>query len=411
MKFTVAHASALGLITMAMLTSASMAQQVRIYGGLSNFDVYNETGDDCNEFEFELDGPHPEDVYHTYHNGNYGAPRIESLPGNTGIRVIYSHPAHATHNHAVEHFGASLRGGALVTGQRFRWISGGIQPPTPPANPPLPTLSLIITTLNNREVVLETLTNTDEHNRPIWVKRKVTRVNREVSLEELMPNDPLIQSSTDLDAAPVMLDVGEPIEHDEQVADFFEQGSQVISYDVWLDSQRRVGNTWIHEPGVRLGMVMNASLTQRPGCDTGTPTIITQPTDTSAWLGAATDLYCEAESDPNYGELFYQWRHESVDLPGEDNPRLELDPITPESAGTYTCILRNDCGFVMSYSAHLTVISCDADYNKDNAIDFFDYLDFVGDFADGKFWADFNDDGILDFFDYLDYVSAFANGC
>lgn len=108
MRFGMSKWCAAGLVAISC-AAASVIADVRIYGGLCNFDVYNETGDDCNEFEFELDGPHPEDVYHTYRNGNYGSPRIESLPGNTGIRVIYSRPAHATHPHAVEHFGVSLR--------------------------------------------------------------------------------------------------------------------------------------------------------------------------------------------------------------------------------------------------------------------------------------------------------------
>lgn len=68
-----------------------------LIGGLGNFDVPNNEGGDCNEFEIELEGPHPEDVYHTYHNPNYGSPTITALPGNIGIRVVYDTPLHATH--------------------------------------------------------------------------------------------------------------------------------------------------------------------------------------------------------------------------------------------------------------------------------------------------------------------------
>jgi hypothetical protein len=49
-----------------------------------------------------------------------------------------------------------------------------------------------------------------------------------------------------------------------------------------------------------------------------------------------------------------------------------------------------------------------ADFNGDTVVDFFDYLDFVAEFASGSLEADFNDDGVLDFFDYLDFVAAFA---
>lgn len=54
---------------------------------------------------------------------------------------------------------------------------------------------------------------------------------------------------------------------------------------------------------------------------------------------------------------------------------------------------------------------CDADFNTDGVLDFFDYLDFVTAFAAGQFAADFNDDMAIDFFDYLDFVSGFSLGC
>jgi hypothetical protein len=57
------------------------------------------------------------------------------------------------------------------------------------------------------------------------------------------------------------------------------------------------------------------------------------------------------------------------------------------------------------------VIACTADYNVDGVVDFFDYLDFVSDFAAGRGGSDFNADFVVDLFDYLDFVAAFAEGC
>lgn len=57
------------------------------------------------------------------------------------------------------------------------------------------------------------------------------------------------------------------------------------------------------------------------------------------------------------------------------------------------------------------VIACTADYNVDGVVDFFDYLDFVSDFAAGRGGSDFNADYVVDLFDYLDFVAAFADGC
>ncbi len=49
-----------------------------------------------------------------------------------------------------------------------------------------------------------------------------------------------------------------------------------------------------------------------------------------------------------------------------------------------------------------------ADFNRDGAVDFFDYLDFVADFAAAMPSADTNYDCEIDFFDYLDFVSTFS---
>lgn len=54
---------------------------------------------------------------------------------------------------------------------------------------------------------------------------------------------------------------------------------------------------------------------------------------------------------------------------------------------------------------------CFADFNSDGAVDFFDYLDFVGAFDTEAPGADFNADGAVDFFDYLDFVTAYNIGC
>ena len=54
---------------------------------------------------------------------------------------------------------------------------------------------------------------------------------------------------------------------------------------------------------------------------------------------------------------------------------------------------------------------CLADFNHDNVVDFFDYLDFVDALSAMDPSADFNGDMVIDFFDYLDFVDAFSTGC
>jgi hypothetical protein len=53
---------------------------------------------------------------------------------------------------------------------------------------------------------------------------------------------------------------------------------------------------------------------------------------------------------------------------------------------------------------------CAADFNGDQQVDFFDYLDFASAFDAEDPSADFNGDNQVDFFDYLDFVAAF-DGC
>jgi len=70
-------------------------------------------------------------------------------------------------------------------------------------------------------------------------------------------------------------------------------------------------------------------------------------------------------------------------------------------------------GFIMMDDLEITAGAqgCDADFNGDNQVDFFDYLDFAAAFDAEDPAADFNGDDQIDFFDYLDFVQAFDEGC
>jgi hypothetical protein len=66
----------------------------------------------------------------------------------------------------------------------------------------------------------------------------------------------------------------------------------------------------------------------------------------------------------------------------------------------------------LKYSPTAVVLTtCLADFNDDQSVDFFDYLDFVAAFSSNNPQADFNLDDAIDFFDYLDFVAAFSAGC
>ena len=58
----------------------------------------------------------------------------------------------------------------------------------------------------------------------------------------------------------------------------------------------------------------------------------------------------------------------------------------------------------------VVIFGCKQDFNNDGAVDLFDYLDFLQDFAIASCNADYNFDGVVDLFDYLDFVSDFSRG-
>jgi hypothetical protein len=73
----------------------------------------------------------------------------------------------------------------------------------------------------------------------------------------------------------------------------------------------------------------------------------------------------------------------------------------------------DDIEFDLGGGSNLNVAEpdCPADFNGDNVVDFFDYLDFAAAFDAGDPSADFNHDDQVDFFDYLDFTAAFDAGC
>ncbi|MDX2146026.1 MAG: hypothetical protein SFZ23_00765 [Planctomycetota bacterium] len=68
-------------------------------------------------------------------------------------------------------------------------------------------------------------------------------------------------------------------------------------------------------------------------------------------------------------------------------------------------------GATGNFQLAVELTPCPADYNADCTVDFFDYLDFAGDYAAELPRADVNADGQTDFFDYLDFAAVFSGGC
>ncbi|MDX2148887.1 MAG: hypothetical protein SFZ23_15335 [Planctomycetota bacterium] len=96
-------------------------------------------------------------------------------------------------------------------------------------------------------------------------------------------------------------------------------------------------------------------------------------------------------------------------ISGATTQRLTITDLQPSDSGNYDYGLTNDCSGVGTGFSLL--VFCQADVNRDQQVDFFDYLDFVFLLDQEDSGADFNHDGQVDFFDYLDFAAAFSVEC
>jgi hypothetical protein len=62
------------------------AQTATLFGALGNFDVLNDTGQDANGFEIELDGITPQQVFYTFNATRYGGAQMFAIPGGVIVR-------------------------------------------------------------------------------------------------------------------------------------------------------------------------------------------------------------------------------------------------------------------------------------------------------------------------------------
>ena len=75
-------------LALALLAPAASALATTTIGTLSNFDTFNDTGDDCHGFEIELDGITSADVVYTFGDPyqRYGNPVVEDFAGGVYVR-------------------------------------------------------------------------------------------------------------------------------------------------------------------------------------------------------------------------------------------------------------------------------------------------------------------------------------
>lgn len=192
-----------------------------IIGALNNFDVYNETPDCEQGFEIELHGVSTADIVSTYGNSDYGIPHEVDVPG--GVRVRYESVwdgsvfVTCTPVSAPEHFGVTLRRPASTI--EYNWLTADPANPgmltrsgTPVTLPqPVPTID----TSGPTPFVRTTMTNGTAGSDAVWVRRYGRAFNREVQLDELLVDNPVVMDTPALTGQFELVDGGASLLDDE----------------------------------------------------------------------------------------------------------------------------------------------------------------------------------------------------
>lgn len=253
------------MILLALPRTAFAQTGLTIYGGLDNFDCYNESGQDCDGFEIEIEGLHKEDVWHTWAYSAFGAPTVTTggtLSAPTALIRYYSDTLIVS-NGGVTHFGANLNAFVDPSKLHRRWLVKAQGAPPVPVILLSHTSKLVI--IGTKTYVRDVITNDSPDNGTIYFILPFRNVvHREVTLEELVPNDPLITGSTPLgDGAngltPVQLDPTDSWYDDDGDGESTTE-SVSYSYELYRDVVTYPNGIETHSPGKMIGKIMDATL-------------------------------------------------------------------------------------------------------------------------------------------------------
>ncbi|MFM9957761.1 MAG: hypothetical protein ACKVZJ_06775 [Phycisphaerales bacterium] len=114
--------------------------------------------------------------------------------------------------------------------------------------------------------------------------------------------------------------------------------------------------------------------------------------------------------------ITYQWRKGTVPIdtignPSAATPSLVLSGVGFADAGSYDCVVTNDCGNATSLSATLSVLP---DFNGDNAVNTPDLVFFLGVFGTSVpafSSADISGDGSINTGDLVLFLASFGSTC
>lgn len=133
---------------------------------------------------------------------------------------------------------------------------------------------------------------------------------------------------------------------------------------------------------------------------------VSQPVSQLRGPGCSVALFHDVCGE---GAITYQWYHGADAMPGETSALLELDGLTFDDAGAYTCVASNACGGEVSDSATLEV--CIADFDCTGAVDGDDLLEYFGAWDQNDAVCDVDASGGVDGDDVIVFMGAWESGC
>ncbi|MEZ5419375.1 MAG: hypothetical protein R2708_18830 [Vicinamibacterales bacterium] len=216
----------LAVAILAGAPSSGGAQSAIIYGSLSNFDIANDTGKVCHGFEIALEGVDVTQVRSAFSANRYGMPEFRPSPTGTTVRYAAAYDtssgtwATRTLQHTVpwfqgqcyqwvpatyedggcEHFGTYMVGNA--TKVTSRWLCeddapGSLTPVDPPTAVPYAAYYVAPPArADNPPQLIAEVEAPEPAEAPElygdaeWIRSYVMQLPRELSLEELMADNP-----------------------------------------------------------------------------------------------------------------------------------------------------------------------------------------------------------------------------
>ncbi len=225
-----------GLLALAAAPAAMQAQTVTLFGALSNFDVYNDTGQDTHGFEIEMQGIPSNSAPYTFNVTRYGGSR--TIPTANGVIVrwissydtanqrwtatttapanfspTFGHSCVLTNIVGCDHYGVVIGyyGVGNPTTTNYYWLVADPANPGqlvrysgPQVNIPQPTVSIVPPAAPGLapQVVFQIVAPVPppppipkpvpQHGDAKWVKVYKTELQHEVVLEDLVADNPVV---------------------------------------------------------------------------------------------------------------------------------------------------------------------------------------------------------------------------